>query len=145
MAHRRLSCAHTLSATSIGRMVLTKCIRSIQTVATRHLHLRCVNWASIPVCKMPSTTPRGSGQRCVLLDAPLVLSGTNKMCGGKALARRGERLERLINPRPPPVIPIPHTFTPARIFQFAAVTFGGAAMANGLGGFGHQFAAFLRF
>jgi hypothetical protein len=94
MANRRLSCVPTLSATSIGRMVLTKCIRPIQTVATRHLHLRCVNWASIPVCKMPSTTPRGSGQRCVLLDAPLVLSGTNKMCGRSALARLGVGLKR---------------------------------------------------
>ena len=53
--------------------------------------------------------------------------------------------ERLINPRPPTVIPIPHAFTSTRIFQFAAVTFGGTAMANGLGGFGYQFAAFLRF
>ena len=145
MAHRRLSCVHTSSATSTGRMVLTKCTGPIQTVATRHLRLRCVNRASIPVCKMPSTTPRGSGQRCVLLDAPLVLSGTNKMCDGSSLARRRERLKRLINPRPPTVIPIPHTFTSTRIFQFAAVAFGGAAMANSLGGFGYQFAAFLRF
>jgi hypothetical protein len=93
MAHRRLSCVHTWSVISIGKMALTKCIRPIQTVATRHLHLRCVNWASILVCKKLSTAPRGSGQRCVLLDAPLVLSGTNKMFSGSGLDWRGERLE----------------------------------------------------